>query len=151
MEQFKGTIVNGALMLTDDGLPVELSDAPAVEPGYVAVGSWVQVAGAIKRVWKVEPKEGMPEEAATRLAAKLARDLPDDEAPDYTALFPAWTPIDAYAPGDRVRNAGSLFKCIKANGAAPLQAQSDEATDATQAPVVPGESPAYWQLLGPKS
>lgn len=152
MEQLRGVLANGTVILTEDGLPVITSDAPEAEPGYEAVGSWEQTGNVIRRVWKLSPIEGTPEKASVRLAEKLVKSLPDDEAAGFSALFPEWMVVGRYYVGDRYRRLGKLYKCLKEHDADALPTvQSDEATDATQAPVVPGESPAYWQLLGPKS
>lgn len=36
--------------------PVRFTEAPAVEPGYIAVPGWEETAGEIVQTWAVEPE-----------------------------------------------------------------------------------------------
>ena len=56
-------------MLTDAGYkPVVYTEAPAVEPGYIAVPGWEETDEAIVQTWAVEPE---PDEIDGKRAAEI--------------------------------------------------------------------------------
>ena len=46
---------------------------------------------------------------------QIAATIPDDNATEYTDLFPKWNGGTAYTLGERVRFDGALYKCLQSH------------------------------------
>lgn len=46
---------------------------------------------------------------------QIAATIPDDNATEYTDLFPKWNGGTAYTLGERVRFGGALYKCLQSH------------------------------------
>lgn len=62
--------------------------------------------------------------------------MTDEQALNAVALYPKWSPDNAYYLGDRVRDGDSLYKCIQAH-----TSQSDWS---------PAATPALWVEVAPE-
>ena len=72
-------------------------------------------------------------EAAQKIRATMdtaAGMLTDEQAVKVVALFPLWNPQATYAVGDRVRYAGTLYRCLQPHTA--------------QEPWNPADAPSLW-------
>ena len=68
--------------------------------------------------------------AMAKIAQQQAQTVPDDQAVEVQALFPAWAPDRGYPAGFRVQYNGILYKCLQSH-----TSQSDWTPDA---------SPSLW-------
>lgn len=128
-----GTLANGTVVLTgpDDGLPVELAEAPYVGEGYELTYSWEQAGSFIRQVWGVRPTEGTEGAAQLALCKMLAAKLDDRDALKVVPLFDEWRDLTGYAAGDRVRYGSTLWLCLSAH-----QSQTGK---------TPDTEPALWR------
>ena len=112
-----GKLVNGQLTVDPDGLPIYESEKPQeVPPGYHAECSWRDTGSCINQLWSVVPDVGTAADAAVQLARMQAASLTDDQALMVPALYPEWSAnAVAYAKGDRVLHAGTLYKALQAH------------------------------------
>lgn len=132
-----GELMGGALVVSPDGTgkPIVETAAPEAPDGYEMEARWRDDGSRIVQAWEAVPAEGSVDDAVRALARMQAASLGDEQALEVSALFPEWKVGQSYAGGDRVRFAGTLYRCLQAHTAL--------------AEWTPGAAPSLWARVLP--